>query len=64
MDFSGVKGNRIAIELLNGTKLFGIIHNWDKKYIWIILDGEENPIDVPKDIIMRSLVLFDGGIDG
>lgn len=63
MKSNEVKGRKIAIELLNGTKIFGRVHSWGTKYIWVLEKGHKKPIDVPKDIIVRSLVLFEEVFD-
>lgn len=54
-------GKRIGIELLSGDKIFGEVHGWSAAAICVIKDGSEKPIDVPRKIIVRSLIVFDGG---
>jgi len=55
-----VKGNRIAIELISGDRLFGRVHKGTDTCIWIVEDGETKPKDVPRDLITRVLILFKG----
>lgn len=59
METSEVKGKKIAIELLDGTRILGRVHSWGKTRIWVLEDGFDNPKEVPRDIIQRSLVLFE-----
>jgi len=58
MNDSELKGCRVGIELLDGRKIFGVVHNWSDTIIWVIEDGHKKPIDVPRDIIERVLVAF------
>jgi len=56
-----LKGCRIAIQLISGDKIFGKVSKWSRDTIWVIQDRQEKPIDIPRDIIVRSLVLLPSG---
>jgi hypothetical protein len=55
-----LKGCSIGIELFSGEKIFGKVVNWTQDAIWIIRHGEESQTDVPRDIIVRALVVLKG----
>ena len=55
-----LQGKRIAIELTNGDRLFGRVHKGTDTCIWIIEDSSKKPKDVPRDIITRALIVFEG----
>lgn len=56
-----VKGKKIVVELLNGQKIFGVVHSWGKSKIWVVEDTETQPKDIPREIIQRAFVVFEGG---
>ena len=55
-------GCSIGIELYSKDRIFGKVDRWSELSIWIIKEGEKNPIEVPKEIIVRSFILLEGGI--
>jgi len=57
---SSLENKKIAIELLNGQKIFGVVKSWGKSKIWIIDESDNEKKDVPREIIQRALVVFDG----
>ena len=54
-------GKRVAIQLCNGTKIFGVLDKWTEDIVWVDEQANEDPLDIPKEIIERMLVVFDGG---
>ena len=57
-DFIGLT---IGIDLLNGMRVIGKVHNWGEDTIWVLTDKFNKPIDVPRDLIQRALVCIEGG---
>jgi hypothetical protein len=56
-------GCMIGIELISGERVFGRVSKWSKLSIWLIRNGSIRPIEVPRDIIIRSMVLLSGAED-
>jgi hypothetical protein len=55
---SSLRDCPIAIELLSGEKIFGKVSKWSSKTIYVTKEGYDKPIDVPRDIIVRTLILL------
>jgi len=52
-------GCRIGIQLLSGQKIFGNVFKWSPLSIWVTKEVTLEIIEVPRDIIVRALVLLE-----
>jgi hypothetical protein len=52
-------GCRVGLDLLDGTRLIGKVAKWDDCTVYIDV-GAGEPLDIPKNIIQRVLVLIKG----
>jgi hypothetical protein len=57
-----ITGLFIGIQLLDGNKMFGRVNKYNPLSIWVDIKGYEQPIEVPRDIMIRYLVVLDGGL--
>lgn len=56
--FESFKDRFIAVELLDGSKVFGKIVKWSRSVVWIKVKNTDRIIDIPKEIAKRILVIF------
>lgn len=56
--FESFKDRFIAVELLDGSKVFGKIVKWSRSVVWIEIKNTDRIIDIPKEIAKRILVIF------
>lgn len=52
------RGKPVAIQLLDGSKIFGTIYKWTKNIVWVDIENKKRILDIPKDITQRILVVF------
>lgn len=58
LKFKDIEGRFIAVELLDGSKIFGRVSKWGREVVWVLDTKTCNVIDVPKEITQRILVSF------
>lgn len=58
-----LKGCTIGIELYSGERVFGKVHRWTASSIWIIKEEGFSPLEVPRYIIRRALLLLEGYVE-
>ena len=63
MRASELKGCTIGIDLVSGIRIIGKVHRWTKSIVWLLEEDREEPIDIPRDIIVRALVLLKGDLN-
>lgn len=56
--FEDYKDKFVAIELLDGSRIFGFISKWSRSILWIEIKNTKRVVDIPRDIIERVLVIF------
>jgi len=62
MDKKKIIGKNVAVQLFNGTKIFGTLEKWTEDIVWVKERGDYvDSLDIPKEIIERILVVFEGG---
>lgn len=56
--FTDREGKFAAIELLDGSKIFGSIRKWSRTVVWIDKDNAGRIVDIPKEIAQRILIIM------
>ena len=55
--FTDLEGRFTAVELLDGSKIFGTIKKWSRSVIWVDKDNAGSIVDIPKEITQRILTI-------
>jgi len=56
--FTDLVGRFAAIELLDGSKIFGSVRKWSRTVVWIDKDNAGRVVDIPKEIACRILIIL------
>lgn len=58
-DSNNLIGNKVGLDLLDGTRLIGKVSKWDDCTVFLDI-GIGDIVDVPRNIIQRMLVEIEG----
>ncbi len=56
--FADLEGKFVAVELLDGSKLFGVVSKYSRLVLWVNVDSTGYIVDIPKEIIQRILIVM------
>ncbi len=56
--FTDLEGKFAAIELLDGSKVFGSVCKWSRTVVWVDKDNTGRIVDIPKEITQRILIII------
>lgn len=54
-------GLRIGVDLISGKRIHGRVSSWNEDVIVVVEDKTGSKLDIPRGIIVRNLVLLEGG---